>query len=139
MKPIEPSDESQHIENPSGIPSVQISTHLRTIPNTEENTALPRKAPTHGLRQGNPGNKGGGRWTKVYTLRMRALAREFVENGKAFDILQNPDHPHYLALARLVSEYAAGKPIQRTELSGEGGGPLTIRVVAEAVRRDAGS
>lgn len=71
------------------------------------------------LRFGNPGNKGSnGRPPDAF----RQLCRELASGEKTIEsvikILDNPDHPQFVAALRWATEHGYGKPAQTLEHSG---------------------
>ena len=93
------------------------------------------------LTPGNPGNRGGakgksGRLPHEYV----ELCRDLVTSSKALAgveaILNNSNHPHFVAMYRHLSERGYGKPAQ--PLTGEGGqGP--VRIVYDEMDDDGNS
>ncbi|MDP1859503.1 MAG: hypothetical protein Q8K82_12580 [Gemmatimonadaceae bacterium] len=68
---------------------------------------------------GVPGNKGGtGRPPNEFRARMQELANYADRLGHIEAVLNDPNHPQWMAALRHVTEHGYGKPAQSVEVSG---------------------
>ena len=51
---------------------------------------------------------------------------EHTGQQRLIDQVNDPTSPHHMRALELLLAYAHGRPPQRTELTGEGGGPLAV-------------
>lgn len=89
------------------------------------------------LRSGNPGNKGG-RPSGEFLRHMAQLAESASRNAFMARCLSGKlGYRAYFAALQYASERAWGKPAQ--PVTGEGGGPVEVRVTRRLVRADGAS
>lgn len=88
------------------------------------------------LRGGVKRNPGGTQKQEAFRDRMRALASNEVAIAFLEEILEDPDHPAFMAARRYVTEYGYGKPVQPVEHTGDGGGPIRFTLAIGAERGD---
>ena len=79
-------------------------------------------------RRGNGPPKGsGGRPPNEFKAAMQELASREEALAKVREVLNNPDHPHWLGAYRFAAEHGYGKPAQT--IQGPDGGPVQVQVV----------
>ncbi len=106
----------QALRQTNGAP--QLAAEIAEIP------GKPAKIPqAHGgalYTGGVPGHKGGaGRPKDAWKAKMRTLADRFAQQLEAKRILEDPDHPQWLAAGKFVAEQAYGKATEKLEVEAD--------------------
>jgi len=70
---------------------------------------------------------GSGRPPDEFRAAMRELASRDEALAKVREVLNTPDHPHWLGAYRFAAEHGYGKPAQT--IQGPDGGPVQVQVV----------
>lgn len=93
-----------------------------------------RKANRGSFQKGNKAGVGNGRppLSPEYKEAMRTLGRKGLEVLQT--VLENPKHPQYVTVALKVVERQYGVPKQGIELSGPGGGAVTVALTTTEAR-----
>lgn len=72
------------------------------------------------LRTGNPGNKGGGRTPDAFKAMCRRLASRKGTLRNLRTILDNPNHPKFIAACEFVGDRGYGKPTETKKVKHSG-------------------
>lgn len=72
-------------------------------------------------RNGGTLNRGGnhspGRPTDAFKAKMRSLADRWAQAAEAERVLDNPDHPNWMAAGRFAAEHGYGKPKESQDIN----------------------
>lgn len=75
-----------------------------------------------------PTNKGGpGRPPDAFKARMASLADRWAQAADAKKIVDDPDHPEWMAAGKFAAEQGYGRPAQTVELQGKGLFEIVVR------------